>query len=290
MLTANKINVDGYNLSFIEHPNKRSKYLATIRVKEKISDDEYPTVRNKTFLLILNDKFEVDSMKEMIEKTDPPRKRFTSYTTGLEDCRLISDTLMTGVLLDNNENWIPEMCLCHFDLHTGNINKIITLRDGEDTPQKNWLALSNNTTSIHFLHSYSPLKVVSVEKEEGMKHTIHFQKIFNLEGCEMHGGACVHINQSNQFLVSVRVVQYHRYQFSLWLLFSDKYKVIGTSAPFKFFEKNDNDNHYEMCMSLVKKENLIYASISVCDKDVYIVKYDLNEILKEISMKDTIDN
>lgn len=287
--TICKVKADGYNLSFIVHPTKPKTYLATIRTKEKLSEDDYPTIRNHVHLLTLNEAFEVIQSVEMKEDIIPRRKTFDSFTCGVEDCRLINGKMMSAVVLDSNNNWIPEMCLCTYDWESGKITKMMCFTDEEMIPQKNWLALYENLTMIHFLHSYSPLKVISVDKESGMIRTEHYQKIFNLEGCEMHGGACVYLQSKKQFLLNVRVVQNHVYQYSLWLLFTQKYKIIGSSEPFTFFERNKDERKYEMCMSMVEKEDQLFASVSLSDQEVFIFTYSLNDILHSISMHKTLE-
>lgn len=286
--TVCKIKAEGFNLSFINHPAKANTYLATIRRKEKLSEEEYPTIKNHVHLLTLNEGFEVLHSVEMKEDIVPPRKTFDSFTCGIEDCRLINGNMMSAVVLDSNNNWIPEMCICYYNWETGKITKMLCFGENDLTPQKNWLALYENLTMIHFLHSYSPLKVISVDKDSGMIRTEHYQKIFNLEGCEMHGGACVYMENKKQFLVNVRVVQNHAYQYSLWLLFSQKYKIIGSSEPFTFFERKKEADFYEMCMSVVDKDDSLFASVSLCDQEVFILKYSLKDILSTILLRKTL--
>jgi len=289
--TITKIKADGYNLSFIVHPTKTNTYLATIRTKEPLSEEFYPTIKNHVHLLTLNEQFEVIHSVEMIEDISPPRKTFDSFTCGVEDCRLINGNIMSAVILDNNNHWIPEMCVCHYDWESGKITKMMCFPDEDMNPQKNWLALYENLTMIHFLHSYNPLKVVSVEKDSGFMRTEHSQKIFNLEECEMHGGACVYLQSKKQFLVNVRVVQNHQYQYSLWLLFSQTYEMIGSSEPFTFFEKKKNGRFYELCMSIisVEKDDKLFASVSSCDQEVFIIQYSSTEVLHSISLYKTLE-
>ena len=86
-----KIHHEGYNMSFIIHPDHRNQYLATIRVSHKLSGSEseceYPMVDNKVYLVRLDSTFQVLESNYLLE---PARKIYTSYTTGLEDCRLIN--------------------------------------------------------------------------------------------------------------------------------------------------------------------------------------------------------
>jgi len=286
-----KINMEyGFNMSLIDHPIYEGYYLATIRKQEKLSDTEYPTIKNCNFLLVLNQQYDVVEINPMNETLIQPRKLFTSFTVGLEDCRLINCQTFTAVTLDNNENWIPEVCLCKYDYSNGNIEMIQVLKDEEYKPQKNWLFLNENISMMYFIHSYNPMKIISIDKHSFEQRTIYFQKAFYFDGCEMHGGACIYLEDLKKYLINVRVIENHVYGFSLWILLNEKYKLLGTSQPFTFLSRSDNssNNYYEMCMSLLKKNDILLCSISVCDKDVYIIEYNLQYILNGIAMHDIL--
>lgn len=281
-----EVKTDGFNMSIIFHPMNPSFYLATIRKVEQISEDECPTIRNHTFLMTLNENFEIIDSKEMEEKIT--RDMYVSFTTGLEDCRLINKDYMIGVLLDSNSEWKPDTCLCKYEMTTGNILKMKYLGDGS-VAQKNWLVLQETVNSFYVLHSYNPLKVISIDKDSGSQYMMHFQKVFNLEDCEMHGGGSVFLPYQKQYLVNVRIVRHHHYQYSLWLLFNEKYKLIGTSEPFRFFE-TQVERHYEVVMSLLEKNDTLLVSVSLNDKKNYVFKYDLNKVLNMIEIRDLIQS
>ena len=54
-----RIHHEGYNMSFIIHPEHKNQYLATIRVSHKLSECEYPTIENKVYLVRLDSTFQV---------------------------------------------------------------------------------------------------------------------------------------------------------------------------------------------------------------------------------------
>lgn len=275
---------EGYNMSIIEHPDHKNHYLATIRDKHNTSEFDYPTIENVVYLVHLDTSFQVLESKQLKE---PHRKKFESFTTGLEDCRLITDSMMTGVLLDNSEHWVPEMCLCYFNRHEHEINKIVVfntnVKDDEPKPEKNWLVLTRNNNKFFMLYSYDPLRVMSVDIDSGDSHLIHFQKIFNLENCEVHGGAAIHLEKERKFLAVVRIVNNNNYMFSMWLLLNEQYKLQGMSTGFLFSEPDNTTPRYEMCMSLLEKNGVLFASVSLDDKELYIYEFSLEAILEETS-------
>jgi hypothetical protein len=276
-------------MSFIIHPDHKNQYLATIRVSHKTTDCEYPMVENKVYLVRLDSSFQVIESNYLLE---PARKIYTSYTTGLEDCRLINGTTMTGVLLDNSENWIPEMCMCKFNRDNYQISKIIVFNTSTSVPkpEKNWLVLNSSNTmnecTLFMLYSYEPFRIMSVNVNNGECQVVHFQKMFNLDNCEVHGGACVYLERERKYLIVVRIISDHKYMFSMWILLNEQYKVCGTSKPFLFSEGgiNKNEELYEMCMSLVEKKDFLYVSLSINDQDIYVYEYLLNDIITKTTM------
>lgn len=289
--TSQRIEVNGYNMSIICHPYHKDKYLATIRYVEELSYTTYPSIKNYTYLMELDENFIVRMQHEMKECLATPRTIYESYTTGLEDCRLINKQYLIGGLLDSNDKWNPEMCLVEYDWSNGEIHRMIFLQNQDNTPQKNWLVLNESPTQLYVLHSYDPLKIISVDKENGHVHTVHYQKVFSLEDCEMHGGGCVYISNIKKYLLCVRVVNKHIYQYSVWLLMTEKYKIVGTSEPFHFFYRQENTaRHYEMCMSVIEKNDMLILSVSLNDSETHILQYKLNDILQLVSDKMTIQN
>lgn len=286
-----QIDFEGFNMSMIVHPEKPTHFLATMRQVETFEHEAYPQTYNRTFLLELDSLLRVVDGKEMKESVQPGRKHCRSYSIGCEDCRLINSQFMTAVTLDTNEEWIPEMSLCNIDYKTGEITKVQPLHfgtsDDEKNAEKNWLVLKymERNGSIHLIHSYDPLRIVSVDIATGNSSLISMKRIFHLNGCEIHGGACIYIPHKKQYLVAVRIVQNHEYMFSHWLLLNDLYTFIGISD--RFFFETYRKNNYEMCMSLTMSENekKMYASVSINDQNVYVYEYLLEDIINSIVLE-----
>lgn len=280
-----KILHEGFNMSMIIHPKNKFEYLATIRQKNKLSDTDYPTIENKVLLLKLDSSFQVLESDELVESIK--RDKYVSFTTGIEDCRLIDGNLMTGVCMDTNPDWVSDMCLCNINIENKTIERITVFTSQEEkrTSQKNWLVLHHTFTTMFMLHSYDPLRVMSVHIESGSSNVIRFQKIFNLENCDVHGGASIYLEREKLFLVNIRIVQNHKYEYSMWMILNDQYRFCGISKPFLFANRDDENNsdYYEMCMSLVKKRDVLYASVSFCDKEVFVYEFLVDKILKQVN-------
>ena len=284
-----KIDFEGFNMSMVQHPKNTSHFLATMRQVEHFSHDAYPQAYNKTFLLELDSLFRVVHSTELKEISSS-RKVHRSYSIGLEDCRLVNEHFMTAVTLDTNDDWLPEMSLCNINYENGEITKVQPLHFGGDDDvkfaEKNWLVLKylERNGSIHLIHSYDPLRIVSVDINNGYSSLISMKRIFHLNGCEIHGGACIYLSHKKQYLVAVRVVQNHSYMFSHWILLNDLYTFVGISGRF-YFEPY-SEKKYEMCMSLTLNETnkKLFASVSINDENVYVYEYMLEDILNTIEI------
>jgi hypothetical protein len=279
-----KIGFDGFNMSMIIHPKKAQHYLASIRQVETFDHKAYPQTYNRNYLLELDPYFQVISTKEMTEENK--RKFNRSYSIGCEDCRLITGSRMTAVTLDTNEEWVPEMSLCDYNYESGEISKIQPLHFGDEqneekTAEKNWLVLKNmeRNGSIHLIHSYDPLRIVSVDVKTGYSSLISMKRIFHVDGCEIHGGACVFLTRKKQYLVAVRVVQNHVYKFSHFLLLNELYTFLGISDRFCF--EPYTEKKYEMCMSFTEDESerKVFAAVSLNDKNVFVYEYLIDDLL-----------
>ena len=91
----------GYNISI--QPNG-SKMIAYIR--ETIQNDNQgacPLGFNFLHKAILDEDYKVESVFRVNDKSSIPK--YTSYTHGVEDCRIINDSLLYGVCLFTNNSW-----------------------------------------------------------------------------------------------------------------------------------------------------------------------------------------
>ena len=285
-LNKQKIHHEGHNLSFIVHPDNPAQYLAIIQNKMNVFGYDYTITEHVTHLLRMDSMFQILETTCMNERTG--RKTFNDECCGIQDCSLISEAYMTARLMDNNEKLIPTMALCHFDISNGIVDNIVELKSAikkKEKTGKKWLLLQKTEDALIMIHSYDPLRIITANIETGATDLVHFQKIFNLKKCEIEGGASVYCDTYNKYLVNVRIVNNGVYVYSLWLLLSDTYKLCGMSKPFVFSFADETKNA-EKCTCLLIKNDLLYASVTINDEDVFIYEY----LLQDVYNKTTIDN
>ena len=206
-----------------------------------------------------------------------------SFTAGFEDPRIGSSNWMTCVGLDTNDRWQPEMVLCEIDLPENKIKTAHSLyiENTPFTPQKNWLVLHELEEHIHMIHSLQPLTIVSVSKRTGRGNHILIKenKLLNRYD-QVHGGACLYLEDRECYLVTCRIVEKHQYKHSLWILLDKEYSPICVSKPFTFTDHRvHNGFFYEICMSLIRKnKDEIYVGITLGDQHMYIYTIALSTI------------
>jgi len=273
----------GMNMSIIQKQSSNG-YLGIIRQRVDLTPGIYPEVQNIQYLLELDEDFRILKYAELKE---PQRTTHISFTTGLEDGRLLSETMIVAVLLDTNPNWIPQISFCSFDSESATISKITPMVFEEDPnlPQKNWIFLKQEK-QYFMIYSYSPIRVIECDLETGTailsntgKNKIQLPEQY--KNSHFHGGSAVQL-ETGEYLVAIRIVQEHEYKFSMWLLLDSSYEMVGYSAPFLFQEKNATDFFYEMCMSLFIREQTLIASVSIADKDVFVYEMELSQVLDSI--------
>lgn len=285
-LNKQKIQHEGHNLSFIVHPDHPAQYLAIIQNKMNVFGYDYTITEHVTHLLRMDHMFQILETTRMNERTG--RKTFNDECCGIEVCSLITETYMTARLMDNNEKLTPTMALCHFDISNGIVDNIVELKSTfkkKEKTGKKWLLLQKTEDALIMIHSYDPLRIITANIETGATDLVHFQKIFNLKKCEIEGGASVYCDTYNKYLVNVRIVNDGVYVYSLWLLLSDTYKLCGMSKPF-VFSFADEIKNAEKCTCLLIKNELLYASVTINDEDVFIYEY----LLQDVYNKTTVGN
>lgn len=237
----------------------------------------YPEVVNITTLFHLDHNFQLIHSEEL--QDNPNRVKHTSYTRGVEDCRLISNSELLAVTLDTNTRWKPEVSYVKFD-----DSKITSIRPLAFTPegiQKNWLLLSRKNSVLTLLQHSNPFRIIEADLETGQTKTLKEYTIPSLNG-KYHNGAVVHLPEQKQYLLTVRVKDGYNYAHSLWILLNESYDVIGYSKPFRFAEKEDSNISYEMCMSLFLKNDTITACLGISDRCSAIYSFSLDTILSSM--------
>lgn len=277
-IQCTKIDTDGINLSFIVHPTNVNEYLGTIRKTKHFVIGTYPESESNVEMVHLDSSFNIIFQCPLQENSQ--RTIYTSFTSGLEDCRIISSTEMTAVALDTNENWVPEMCLCTISGDFITNVKPMCFSESQIMPQKNWLLMSQSHNRLSMIYSFDPLRIISVDKQTGESKLEHYQKIFNLRDCEIHGGAAIYLEDKKEYLINVQVRHNHSYDSSFWILMNAYYKMVGYSKRFTFQQNSTN----EMCMSLVEKNKSILASVTISNSSVYVYEFLLKDIYASFAL------
>lgn len=290
-----KINHEGFNLSCVPFGNE---YICTIRnailrrnmrPEELINLPDKPECYNKCFILKLDSSFNVLSSNLLDENIDGPR--FVSWSKGIEDSRLIDNNSFVCVSLDTNPAWKPEVCYIEFD-DNNKISKLLPLYiEGAQytKSEKNWILLKKENNIFYFLYWYNPFQIISVDMTTGKGNII---LSYDIPGISLssHGGACIYLEKEKKYLVLVRNLTDYGwktiFQNNTWLLLDEDFYLKGISDTFNFIEKPINEyldnNFYESCQSLILKNDILHMFVSIGEKDVYVYRIALNEVLCSI--------
>jgi hypothetical protein len=285
------MNFPGSHMSVIEHPENPQMYLATMRQIKACTPGTEPKYSNSTILLELDSNFNTVT-SERLRESELPKTSFHSAMIGLEDCRLLpGGTYMTAVSRDFDPKRVPMMCFCEISRTESEVVSIRPLvydasSQEEPTEERNWLVLKylERQSTLHMLHSYNPLRIISVRSQEGDASVLSIKRIFRLQGCTVDGGACVYIPHKKRYVLVIHVMRDNQYVFSHWILLNELYTYIGVSDPFRFEPIDPAINHPERCMSLLYKddENILVCCVSVGNNKVNIYGFPFDMIHETI--------
>jgi len=249
----------GFNMSMIATPDG---YLASIRRKQQTQRG----TDNECLLMMLDSKFAVKNQVQTAEKCE--RTRYPGFTNGFEDCRLIDDSSLLGVLCDSTADHVPTVAFARFSKWNGEISEItpLTVEGVPIAPQKNWLVLRRWGKEFHLLHDTNPLRIVRVNVADGPKRGVGCvvkEVVHSALNQTSHNAAAVQL-PDGRFLVAIRQYRRRQYTHSRWLLLSTNYDLVGISPPFRF----QNVMYYEMCMSLSidSANTFLVAAVSLEDR------------------------
>jgi hypothetical protein len=284
-----KLDFPGYNFSFKKTENG---YIGTIRKQTHGERCNYPECHNSTYILHLNNDFNIISNYLLNENTEL-LPRFVNWSAGLEDARLLDDKSALCVSLDTNPHWKTEMAYFEFSNEEKKITKFVRFHvDGEEgmiKNEKNWLFLNKTDDKMNLLYSYDPIQIISVDLNTGMGTIIKSYNKNNIK-FNSHGGSCVFINKINKYLVTIRNYTKNekgndKYSNNYWLLFDHEYELCGISQPFVFETiEQFSDTPYQMCMTLYIENDILYSAVSIQDSFVNIYKFNIDEILHNIEI------
>lgn len=276
------LEIQGFNACIMPH---EEGYVGLSRVCEYHDQRGiYPEATNSINFFILNKDFEIIFIKELEDKTG--RTIHKNWTQGIEDPRMLSLNEFTAVTCDTNDRWKAEMSYIHIDINLYQITKIMPLymNGTQHLPQKNWIFLNKVTDELSdYLYGSFPFTVIRVSNKTGHSYIL---KEENVPGYDIvtHNAAAIKIK--DEYLITLRVKEGHDYHHSFWIKLNENYDFIKVSKPFRFLKDSHTNEDgtfnaagYEMCMSLhLENKNEVVVCVSVEDRDVYIQKYDLDDI------------
>lgn len=282
----------GSHMSIIEHPDNPHMYLATIRQIKACTPGSEPKYCNSTMLLELDSNFKPVT-SERLRESNLPKTSFHPTMIGLEDCRLLPcGKYMTAVSRDFDPNWVPMMCFCEISRTESEVMSIHPLvydssaTQEETREERNWLVLKHleRQSMLHMVHSYNPLRMISVSTQEGEASVLSIKRIFRLQGCTVEGGACVYVPHKKQYLLILHVIRDNQYVFSHWILLNELYTYIGVSDSFRFEAFDSTIYQPERCMSLLYKEdeNTLICCVSLGNNKVNIYGFPFDMIHETI--------
>lgn len=283
-----KIDYNGFNMSLMIHPDHPSLFLALIRQAKEIkyTDNELlnknaeSVTINQLHALTLDNQYNVIEFTILRDNTSIPK--YESYSIGIEDCRILSPTVCYGVSLYTNPYWLPEICLCHYDVKKNSIERLIKCNiNGKKKPEKNWLLLKETEENYVMIHSYTPFTIISISKDSGNTKVIMNKHIFvRSSQYEVHGGSCVWIPQLQVYFVLVRMVKKHQYLYYKWICLDERYNVHCVSSDFRF---SDDDTAYEMNVSMILQDDKLIIPVSLHDKEVYIYETTIRNVCERLN-------
>jgi hypothetical protein len=278
-----KLDVIGFNMSILP---KQDGYIGITR------NLIYPEKNNILYAVNLNKNFDVISQVELKDITG--RQTYPSWTSGLEDPRILSDRAFLAVTCDTNSNWKPEMSYVEMDLSTNTITRVqpMTRCGQRHEPQKNWLFIRNESnTHIDILYEADPFCVIRVDTTSGYgfylkEHTM----LSKYRETRINNAALMEISDGYLLVVRLKERDGTWYHCSRWIKLDKEYNVVGVSPMFRFMNEFDGRKFMnedgtigvgggEICMSIHQEDEYVIACTSICDSDIFIFKYKLDDIL-----------
>lgn len=264
--SIHKLCCDGIHMSFIVHPENEKHHLATICKKVFFVGYEEPRIEHEVYLMHLDEFYNINHC----ERIELPKTEICSEI-GAMNVVLVNPNRFVGYLVGHNGEGSSEFCLCDFS-----DNKVTKVRRLDALGSQNPVVLKAMNHNLFAIHSYDPLKVLSLNMDEGTNQMVHMQKIFETDGCVVVGGAAAYSERYKKYIILLRVEQQQKYTFSCWLLLTERYKLCGLSEPFKF---NESDSSYECCVSLLVRHNVVCASVAI-NHEMYVYEYAIENVIK----------
>jgi len=271
----------GFNGSILK---TSSNYIGLFRRDTTINKDGvYPQGHSTIYFMELSSEFNVIQYKLLEDILNRPR--YLSWSSGLEDPRIITSNSCLCVTLDTNTEWKAEVSYVEFNSEKGLITKIQPLKI-ENLPRKivkNWVVLDYEGMDATILYSTNPLVILKVNLDSGIGSIVCQNSGIPFHA---HNGSSVKLDDGS-FLLSVRVKDGIHYKQSFWIKMLGDYTIESISRPYRFSTNEFRDEYtdrevYEMCMSMHIENGHIIASVGMNDTHITIYTICLSDILKAI--------
>jgi hypothetical protein len=281
-----KVEVIGFNMSIIQITGG---YLGLIR------NLIFPEKKNIIYVVKLDKNFDVILQEELKDITG--RKLHDSWTSGLEDPRILSDKAFLAVTCDTNPNWKPEMSYVEMDLSNNTITRVQPMSRCGQThqPQKNWLFIRKESdTYIDVLYESEPFCVIRVDIKSGYGFYLKEHNMLSkYKETRINNGAIMELPDGYLLVVRLKEKDGTWYHCSRWIKLDKEYNVVGVSPMFRFMNEFEgvkymNDDGtigiggFEICMSIHQEGECVVACTSIDDRCPYIFKYKLQDILSSL--------
>jgi len=273
--------IHGFNATI--HPYQDGKYVGLIRISNQHTvRGVYPEATNSFTSFVLDSSLNVLQSSLLIDTST--RTIHKSWVTGPEDPRLIGENSAIIVTCDTSPHWKPEISLLTFDISQSTITSIlpISIPDIPRRPQKNWLFVrQHDPVHSDFLYNSFPFVFVRVHfPTQTARILAQYDTSHNFVA---HNGAILPIHDG--YLLTIRIKNGYNYHHSRWVRFDKDLVPRAISEPFLFSQQftNQPSATYEMCMTLLQREEDVLAVVSVNDEDVFFYSIHLEQVLVSLS-------
>jgi hypothetical protein len=300
-----RVPFEGFSMSIMENPKQPNTFIGimcqieTFSSESKASDYTTheshltPYYYHRNYIVEFDNQFNVLTSEELQEGT---RTLSRTTTNGCKDIRVIPNGhFMTASTRYALNQWRPEMCFCTIDYEQALITSVkplkyyaTTKRQQEERSQRtqeDWLVLKHleRQEQLYVIQSYNPLRIISVHTRSAEATLVSMKTVFQVDECDVRGGACVYLPHVKLYLVAVSVHHRNKYLFSHWITLNSLYTYTGISDRFRY-QPFESVNSIEKCTSIVVQEdtNSIICTVSINDNYVMLYEFQLDKILETI--------
>lgn len=293
----------GLNPSIVKELKSYTMIYRTVNYRHNPKEGTYDSmdddnvIRTRNFLVKLDEKFQVISSHEIINKQE--WKRYPTRVEGMEDCRLFvyqSRYWFTCTICDTREYHLPQIALARISRKPNSEGKyevdhfkvLQGLKD-ENGCEKNWLPFEDEG-EIRVIYDYQPFIVAKINRNGG-KITPIKEKEISLNLSRFRGSAGpIDFDKGHLFVIHEVTFQWEtnhwrRFYFHRFVWMNREYQLQNISQPFYFEEKNT-----EFCSGLcsfIEGGHLI-LTCGIQDKEAKAYWVNMNlvrKMLKKIQIK-----